>query len=181
MKPHAFERGHGLGLCLGTRTPEQADRPQGEVSEHIEVIEEVKPLKDHAHPLALAGDVAPGISDPASIEACKNDLYDNSIAFTDLLLGQAIAMVKPLHRPSFLVYLSDHGETPSSPHWRDASSPDLLAVPLIVWFSPEYRARYPETVAAVSSLADEPRELDRLLPMFRVLVHLDRPEGLAAR
>ena len=57
----------------------------------------------------------------------------------------------------------------------------MLAVPFIVWFSPEYRARYPKTVAAVSALADESRELDRMLPVFRVIVHLDRPEGLAKR
>ena len=138
------------------------------------------PLKRSIYP-RYEGDVAPGIADPNSFVAYKTDLYDNTIAFTDLILGQAIAKLKPLRRPSFLVYLSDHGETPSSPHWRDTSSPDMLAVPFIVWFSPEYRARYPKTVAAVSALADESRELDRMLPVFRVIVHLDRPEGLAKR
>ena len=138
------------------------------------------PLKRSIFP-RYEGDVAPGIADPNSFVAYKSNLYDNTIAFTDLILGQAIETLKPLRRPSFLVYLSDHGETPSSPHWRDTSSPDLLAVPFVIWFSPEYRARYPETVAAVSALADESRELDRMLPIFRVIVHLDRPEGLAKR
>ena len=112
--------------------------------------------------------------------AYKSNLYDNTIAFTDLILGQMVEMLKSLNRPCFLVYLSDHGETPSSPHWRDASSPDLLAVPFIVWFSKEYRVRYPEIVAAVSALADEPRGLDQMLPIFRVLVLLDRADTLAA-
>lgn len=138
------------------------------------------PLKRGIYP-RFEGDVAPGIADPNSFVAYKSNLYDNSIAFTDLILGQAIAKIRPLHRPSFLVYLSDHGETPSSPRWRDASSPDLLAVPFIVWFSPEYRDRFPETVAAVSAIANEPRELDQMLQLFRVLVHLDRPEDLSAR
>lgn len=138
------------------------------------------PLKRSIYP-RYEGDVAPGVADPNSFEAFKTDLYDNSIAFTDLILGQTINMLRSVHRPCFLVYLSDHGETPSSSHWRDATSPDLLIVPFVIWFSPEYRTRYPETVAAVSALADEPRELDRLLPVFRALVHLDRPDGLSAR
>ena len=137
------------------------------------------PLNRDIYP-RYEGDVAPGIADPNSFEAYKSNLYDNTIAFTDLILGQMVEMLKSLDRPSFLVYLSDHGETPSSPHWRDASSPDLLAVPYSVWFSKEYRARYPETVAAVSALADEPRGLDQMLPIFRVLVHLDRADALAA-
>ena len=122
------------------------------------------------------GDVAPGITDPHSFTAYKIDLYDNTIVFTDLILGQMIDMLKSLQCKSFLVYLSDHGETPSSPNWRDNTSPDLLEIPFVVWFSPEYRASYPETVAALTALADEPRELDRMLQIFRVLVHLDRAE-----
>ena len=138
------------------------------------------PLNRDIYP-RYEGDVAPGIADPNSFVAFKSNLYDNSIAFTDLILGQTVEMLKSLNRPCFLVYLSDHGETPSSPHWRDATSPDLLAVPFIVWFSKEYRARYPEIVTAVSALADEPRGLDQMLPIFRVLVHLDRADALAAR
>ena len=124
------------------------------------------------------GDVAPGVDDPDSFAAYKADLYDNTIAFTDLILGKIIDMIKAQHRPSFLVYLSDHGETPSSSNWRDVSSSDMWTVPFIVWFSSEYRVRYPETVAAVAAMADEPRRLDQILPIFRVLVHLDNAESL---
>ena len=131
------------------------------------------PLERSIYP-RYEGDIAPGISDPNSKEAYKTDLYDNTIAFTDLILGKTITMLKSLRRPCFLAYISDHGETPTSSHWRDATSPDLLAVPFVIWFSPEYRTRYPETVAAVSALVEEPREMDRILPIFRLLVHLDR-------
>ena len=124
------------------------------------------------------GDVAPGIDDPNSFAAHKVDLYDNTIVFTDLILGKIIDMVKGQRRPSFLVYISDHGETPNSSNWRDASSSDMWTVPFIVWFSPEYRMRFPETVAAVTAMADEPRRLDQILPIFRVLVHLDTAESL---
>lgn len=124
------------------------------------------------------GDVAPGIDDPNSFVAYKVDLYDNTIVFTDLILSKIIDMVREQRRPSFLVYLSDHGETPNSSKWRDVSSSDMWTVPFIVWFSPEYRMRFPETVAAVAAMADEPRRLDQMLPVFRVLVHLDTAESL---
>lgn len=124
------------------------------------------------------GDVAPGIDDPNSFAAHKVDLYDNTISFTDLILSKIIDMVKGQRRPSFLVYISDHGETPNSRNWRDESSSDMWTVPFIVWFSPEYRMRFPETVAAVTAMADEPRRLDQILPIFRVLVHLDSAESL---
>ena len=137
------------------------------------------PLKRSIYP-RYEGDLAPGVTVADSYMAQKIDCYDNSIAFTDLILGQVVDMLKSLHRKSFLVYLSDHGETPSSPNWRDTSSNELYEVPFIIWFSPEYRASYPETVAAISALADEPRGLDKMLPLFRVLVHLDHVGSLVS-
>jgi len=130
------------------------------------------PLKRSVYP-RYEGDLPPGVTDPE--QAARTDLYDNTIAFTDFVLGETIDTLRRLKRPSFFVYFSDHGESPSSPNWRDASSPDLFAVPLIVWFSPEYRAQHTEAVAAVSALAEDPLELDRLLPILRVLALLDVP------
>ena len=127
------------------------------------------PLKRTIYP-RHEDDLPPGVADKR--DALRMDLYDNTIAFTDFVLGELIDALKPLKRPSFLLYLSDHGETPASKHWRDASSPDLLEVPVIVWFSPEYRARHPETVAAVAALAEEPIRLDKILPILRILALL---------
>ena len=121
------------------------------------------------------GDVAPGVVDPKSVAAVMADTYDNSIAFTDILLGRVIDMLKGAGRPCFMVYLSDHGETPMSGFWRDQRSPDLFDVPFVIWFSPEYRKRYPEIVASASRLAEASISMDRLLPVFRMLVHLDPP------
>ena len=82
-------------------------------------------------------------------------------------------MMKSLKRPSFFVYFSDHGETPLTPHWRDTSSPDIFAVPMIVWLSPEYRARNPEVASAIESIAAKPVCLDELMRVFRILALLD--------
>ena len=32
-----------------------------------------------------------------------------------------------------MVYVSDHGETPDAPSWRDARSPSLWKVPLVIY------------------------------------------------
>ena len=130
------------------------------------------PLKRSIYP-RHDGDFAPGVKEAESIQAVMADTYDNSIAFTDLLLGQVIDRLKATGRPSFLVYVSDHGETPGSGFWRDKSSPDLFEVPCVVWFSKEYRALHPEVVAAISAMADGMLMMDRLLPVFRRLALLE--------
>ena len=131
------------------------------------------PLKRSVYP-RHEGDLAPGVEEPGSLKAALCDMYDNSIAFTDVILGDILDRLKSFHRPSFFVYLSDHGETPNSGFWRDKSSPDLYEVPCVVWFSPAYAERYPEIVAAVRSQAEKPIGMDHLLPIFRALVHLER-------
>ena len=101
------------------------------------------------------------------------DTYDNSIAFTDTIIRHVIDVLKTVDRPCFMVYLSDHGETPMSRHWREKTSPDLYSVPFIVWFSPNYRLKYPESVGFIKSLAEKSFSMDEILPIFRVLTHLD--------
>ena len=161
---------------------------QDEIRRHAEsgLVEFLHLMGSHAPPIFRYppgrsiyprhdGDVAPGIDNPKSVAAMLADMYDNSIAFTDALLGRIIDMLKEQRRPCFLAYLSDHGETPMSGFWRDQRSPDLFNVPFVIWFSPEYRRRYPEIVAAVSAMADESICMDRLLPVFRKMTHLDPP------
>ena len=58
------------------------------------------------------------------------DDYDRSIRYTDEILG---AICKSLPPRTVMVYVSDHGETPNAPSWRDARSPSLWKVPLIVY------------------------------------------------
>lgn len=120
------------------------------------------------------GDYPPGLdadSHPWNIMA--TDAYDNSIAFTDSVLGAMLEGVKKIRRPVFFVYFSDHGETPRAVNWRHLGDPDLTAVPLVVWLSPEYRAAFPEVVAEMERKSREPLRLDRLqtilLPLARIV------------
>ncbi len=130
------------------------------------------PLKRSIYP-RYDGDLAPSVVEGEKTKAAMADVYDNSVAFTDLILGAAVERIRATKRAGFLVYVSDHGETPGSGFWRDRASPELFEVPCIVWFSREYRERYPATIRAIEGMASETLYIDRLLPIFRLLAHLE--------
>lgn len=58
------------------------------------------------------------------------DAYDRSVAYTDSVLEW---ICKSLPPRTVMVYVSDHGETPDAPSWRDARNPSLWKVPLVVY------------------------------------------------
>ena len=91
------------------------------------------------------------------------DDYDNSIWYTDKILGEVVRRARALHQPAWVIYVPDHGETPSSKNWRLATDPDLWNIPFVVWTSPEFNAQYPERVAALRRAKDKPLQSDQLL------------------
>lgn len=102
-------------------------------------------------------------------DATKSEHYDNSIAYTDYVLDEMIKMLEKRGGVSFLVYLSDHGESPSSEYWRYAPDKDLWEVPMFIWMSEEYKAKYPEIVDQVKKSVDKPLVSDQLLFGFTKL------------
>ena len=58
------------------------------------------------------------------------DDYDRSVRYTDAILG---TICKALPPRTVMVYVSDHGETPDAPSWRDARNPSLWKVPLVIY------------------------------------------------
>ena len=93
----------------------------------------------------------------------KIDQYDNSIAYTDLILSNIVSKIKDQKRVSFVLYLSDHGESPSSAAHRDQSDLDVWELPLFMWFSPEYKDVYPDTIRRVKACTGKPLQLDQLM------------------
>ena len=91
------------------------------------------------------------------------DHYDNSIYFTDKILGEVVRKLRALHKPAWMIYLSDHGETPSAKNWRTATDRDCWEVPFVVWTSSEFNAAYPERVADLRRAKDKPLQSDQLL------------------
>jgi heptose-I-phosphate ethanolaminephosphotransferase len=109
------------------------------------------------------GDAPFGTRTEKGIEHTQVDHYDNTIWYTDKILGEVVRKLKALHKPAWMIYVSDHGETPSAKGWRTATDNDLWEIPFVVWTSPEFNAAYPERVAALRRAKDKPLQSDQLL------------------
>lgn len=100
------------------------------------------------------------------------DEYDNATRFHDGVLGQVLARVKGSNRPSFVFYISDHGETPDSNNWRCMSDRSLWELPMFIWFSSEYKEKFESMVSHIKRYAQykmQPDELfDSLLSLCRI-------------
>ena len=76
--------------------------------------------------------------------------YDNSIRYTDYVLGEIVDMLKKKNACSSMLYLSDHGEDifdDSRARYLHASPIPTyyqLHIPYIIWFSDDYRRTFPE-------------------------------------
>jgi len=91
--------------------------------------------------------------------------YDNSIRYTDFVLGELIGELKKTGGKNLLFYFSDHGEnveTSFMQNYRDAEKRDSYEVPFLFWFSPEYREAYPNRISAAEASVDKPIQMDRV-------------------
>ena len=90
--------------------------------------------------------------------------YDNSIAFTDSVLGRVVDRLRALNRPALMFYISDHGESVDSDHWRDVRDIAIWELPMICWMSKEFREAYPDIVKELEASRDRPLQSENLLP-----------------
>ena len=76
--------------------------------------------------------------------------YDNSIRYTDYVLGEIVDMLKKKEVCASMLYLSDHGEDifdDARARYLHASPIPTyyqLHIPYIIWFSDDYRTVFPE-------------------------------------
>ena len=117
-------------------------------------------------------DCVPFLSDKCYKESVNH--YDNSIWYTDYVLEGMIKILEETKQPCWLMYLSDHGETPSSNGWRVATDSDLWEVPLVFWFSNEFRDLYPQRVMALERAKDLPLQSDQLFYGVLLFAGVDR-------
>ena len=71
--------------------------------------------------------------------------YDNSIRYSDYVLNSIVDIVKDSGECACLFYISDHGESPHTGRWRDVTAKAFYELPMFVWFSADYRKKFPET------------------------------------
>ena len=86
--------------------------------------------------------------------------YDNSLRYTDRLLNKEIETLRQMHKAAAWLFVSDHGEYISpkvSGHGHTYHpTKEEYHVPLMVWYSDEYKEAYPEKVANLIKHKDEP-------------------------
>ena len=66
-----------------------------------------------------------------------DECYDNSIRYTDKLIGQIFELLK--NKNSVLVYFSDHGQIKENEVYKHGDYREAVQVPYFVWFSPSIK------------------------------------------
>ena len=66
-----------------------------------------------------------------------DECYDNSIRYTDKLIGQIFEQLKD--KNSVLVYFSDHGQIKENEVYKHGDYREAVQVPYFVWFSPSIK------------------------------------------
>ena len=89
----------------------------------------------------------------ARLQRETSNSYDNSILYTDWFLAQVIGALKQSGQRAVLLYVSDHGELLRDAHCErfvhGQNTEFEFHVPGLVWYADQYRARYPDKVAAL--------------------------------
>lgn len=91
-------------------------------------------------------------------EECERRLinsYDNSILYTDYLIGQIVKRLERKDAVSSLIYVSDHAESlyeaPKRQvlHGNTVPSDEELHIPLLIWMSDKYKQAYPDKASRI--------------------------------
>ena len=104
----------------------------------------------------------------------RNNRYDDAILYEDKVLGGLVDVLRKRNRPSCLMFISDHGESPRANEWRDFHSPEVYEVPMFIWLSPEYWKMFPNVAGAIVGVKDNPIQSDEL---SHGLIHLGLISG----
>ena len=99
--------------------------------------------------------------------------YDNTVCHADATFEGLVRLVRETRRPSFVVYVSDHGETPrANNRWRVETDRDLWEIPLVIWISKEYAQAYPEMAARLRASVSKRLQEDQLFLGFLSLAQV---------
>jgi glucan phosphoethanolaminetransferase (alkaline phosphatase superfamily) len=101
--------------------------------------------------------------------------YDNTIIYLDEFLHNIIVRLESERYPSFMIYVSDHGELlGEGGKWLHAQEDDALKNPAyMLWFSEEFRIKYPFKTRALEELQDQPITMDLLYPTILDLLDIE--------
>lgn len=106
--------------------------------------------------------------------------YDNSVRYTDHLLGKIIAQM-PQNQPVGLVFFADHGEevydtTDFKGHGPESLTRVMFEIPLLVWLNQQAQSRRPEWVSGFQQAEHHPTMLDHIDHLITQLLGLTDTE-----
>lgn len=75
-----------------------------------------------------------------------DDKYDNTLLYTDYILGEVINKLKQQDKPNALIYLSDHGLllNQCNEKYTHFDNRESFEIPFIVWTSKDWNTRFPK-------------------------------------
>lgn len=82
--------------------------------------------------------------------------YDNSIAYTDSVLSEVIAVVSRLREPALMIYLSDHGENVYDDRDFIGRDSKFVKVPFLVYGNRAYFEKNPEMADTLANALGRP-------------------------
>jgi lipid A ethanolaminephosphotransferase len=108
--------------------------------------------------------------------------YDNTIVYTDHVLGELITLLQEEDRqglPTALIYLSDHGESLGENNLYLHGMPYALApevqkhIPMLVWLSPRYQQAFAVDTACLRLKREQRVSQDNLFHSILGLLDID--------
>lgn len=82
--------------------------------------------------------------------------YDNSIAYTDSILGEVVEGLSRLQEPSIMVYLSDHGENVYDDRDFQGRDHKFVRVPFFIYANKAYRENNLEVIEKLEKAVKTP-------------------------
>ena len=95
--------------------------------------------------------------------------YDNSIIYTDHLLGTVALGVASLSKPSIMIYVSDHGENVYDEGGISGRSARFVCVPFIIYANNAYRKLNPQLIEDMTSSVNKPFSSANMIHMLLTL------------
>lgn len=113
--------------------------------------------------------------------------YDNTVLYTDFILDQVISILKSTGACASMLYASDHGEDLLDDkrnrflHASPTPTYYQLRIPLLLWFSDNYKELYADVVANTEANRRTPISTNTLFHTLLDLAHIETPYFDASR
>ncbi len=87
----------------------------------------------------------------------KVNCYDNSVLYNDFVVSEILSMVKKRAGVNGFIYLSDHADDVLGDKVKimHSFSYQMTSIPMLMWFSPAYRQKYPHAYQNLQNNGDK--------------------------